>query len=228
MKIGIIVAMSKELALLLNIIENKEESVVNGIKIYHGCVGKNEVYAMQCGIGKVNAAVGTLSLIEICKPDVVINTGVAGGADRQVRRMDVVVGSEIAYHDVWCGPGNDYGCVEGLPLFYRSDPALTEIATRIADKGRILSGLICSGDKFISTVEEVADIKSHFSEALAVDMESAAIAQVCHLKGVSVFVLRIIGDTPGAEADNYSQYTDFWETAPVHTFEILSDILSQL
>ena len=51
MKIGIIVAMSKELALLLNIIENKEESVVNGIKIYHGCVGKNEVYAMQCGIG---------------------------------------------------------------------------------------------------------------------------------------------------------------------------------
>ena len=216
MKIGIIVAMSKELALLLNIIENKEESVVNGIKIYHGCVGKNEVYAMQCGIGKVNAAVGTLSLIEICKPDVVINTGVAGGADRQVRRMDVVVGSEIAYHDVWCGPGNDYGCVEGLPLFYRSDPALTEIATRIADKGRILSGLICSGDKFISTVEEVADIKS------------PAIAQVCHLKGVSVFVLRIISDTPGAEADNYSQYTDFWGTAPIHTFEILSDILSQL
>ena len=142
--------------------------------------------------------------------------------------MDVVVGSEIAYHDVWCGPGNDYGCVEGLPLFYRSDPALTEIATRIADKGRILSGLICSGDKFISTVEEVADIKSHFSEALAVDMDSAAIAQVCHLKGVSVFVLRIISDTPGAEADNYSQYTDFWGTAPVHTFEILSDILSQL
>lgn len=158
----------------------------------------------------------------------VINTGVAGGADLQVHRMDVVVGSEICYHDVWCGPGNDYGCIEGLPLFYKSNDKLTEIATKITDKGRIIPGLICSGDKFISKVEEVADIKSHFPGALAVDMESASIAQVCHLKGVSVFVLRIISDTPGAEADNYSQYTDFWGSAPVHTFEILSDILSQL
>ena len=65
MKIGIIVAMGKELRLLLNLIENQKEVTENGYKIYSGNIGQHEVYAMQCGIGKVNAAIGTLSLIDL-------------------------------------------------------------------------------------------------------------------------------------------------------------------
>ena len=225
MKIGIIVAMSKELALLLNIIENKEESVVNGIKIYHGCVGKNEVYAMQCGIGKVNAAVGTLSLIEICKPDVVINTGVAGGADRQVRRMDVVVGSEIAYHDVWCGPGTIPGQAAGMPVFFNS---CHKISALLPESANVRHGLLCSGDMFIDKIEQINEIKHKFPNALAVDMESAAIAHVCYKKSIEYFCMRIISDSPGAGHNNSVQYDNFWAEAPEHTFELVRQLLIAL
>lgn len=228
MKIGIIVAMGKELRLLLNLIENKKEEENNGYKIYSGKIGTHDIFAMQCGIGKVNAAIGTLTLINEYAPELVINTGVAGGADLSVGQMDIVVGKNIAHHDVWCGPGTEYGEASGFPLYFNSDEKITEILKSLSTEDNVRYGLICSGDKFIATEEEVKEIKSHFREALAVDMESASIAQVCHLKNVPVFVMRVISDTPGAEKDNVKQYENFWESAPEHTFQMLSNILSNI
>ncbi len=226
MKIGVIVAMGKELKLLLNLIENIEEANADGYTFYSGLIGRHEVVAMQCGIGKVNAAIGTYSLISRFAPDLVVNTGVAGGADLSVKPMDVVVGERIAYHDVWCGPGTQYGEASGFPLFLESAKAVMELVENA--EGSVRLGLICSGDKFISTEKEVNEIKSHFPDALAVDMESASIAQVCTLKKVPFFILRVISDTPGAEKDNVAQYENFWEAAPKHTFSILSSILNNL
>ena len=200
MKIGIIVAMGKELRLLLNLIENQKEEENNGYKIYSGKIGSHDIFAMQCGIGKVNAAIGTLTLINEYSPELVINTGVAGGADLSVGQMDIVVGDKIAYHDL----------------------------KSLSTDDNVRYGLICSGDKFIATEVEVKEIKTHFPEALAVDMESASIAQVCCLKNVPVFVMRVISDTPGAEKDNVKQYENFWESAPEHTFQMLSNILSNI
>jgi adenosylhomocysteine nucleosidase len=88
-------------------------------------------------------------------------------------------------------------------------------------------GLICSGDKFISTAEEVDEIKHHFQDALAVDMESATIAQVCTLRNVPFNILRVISDTPGAE-ENISQYENFWTDAPKEAFMNLRQILERL
>lgn len=226
MKIGIIVAMGKELRLLLNLIENQKEVIENGYKIYSGNIGQHEVYAMQCGIGKVNAAIGTLSLIDLFSPELVINTGVAGGADLSVGQMDIVVGERIAYHDVWCGPGTEYGAASGFPLYFESDKEVLSVANSIQPD--IINGLICSGDKFIASAEEINEIKSHFPDAMAVDMESATIAQVCYLKQTKVFIMRVISDTPGAEHDNSKQYENFWESAPEHTFEALAQILNKL
>lgn len=228
MKVGIIVAMSKELNLLLNVIENIKTTEINGKVIHCGKIGHHTVYAMQCGIGKVNAAVGTLTLIENYSPDLIINTGVAGGSDLSIKQMDIVVGKDICYHDVWCGPGNEYGCVEGLPLYYHSEETCLNQLKNIAVEDNLKFGLICSGDKFISSVEEVSAIKNHFPQALAVDMESASISQVCHIKSTPVLIIRVISDTPGAEKDNFSQYTDFWGTAPLHTFNIVSKLLTNL
>ena len=228
MKIGIIVAMGKELKLLLNLIENRTEQEVNGYKIHFGKIGKHEVCAMQCGIGKVNAAIGTLSMINTFTPDLVINTGVAGGADLSIKQMDIVVGSQIAYHDVWCGPGTEYGEAAGYPLYFESDATIINLIKGMKLNEQIKFGLICSGDKFIASVEEVNEIKSHFSNALAVDMESASISHVCKMKSVPVFIMRVISDTPGAEHDNVSQYENFWESAPEHTFITLSNILENI
>ena len=225
MNIGIIVAMGKELNLLLHLIENREEKTIDGYTIHHGTIGKHNIFAMQCGIGKVNAAIGTYTLINAYSPELIINTGVAGGSDLSVKQGDIVICENIAYHDVWCGPGTEYGEAAGCPLKFQSKPELVDAIRKSELNSMVKFGLICSGDKFISEVKEILDIKAHFPDAIAVDMESASISQVCYKKNVPVLVFRIISDTPGAEKDNVAQYENFWDVAPEHTFNVLTQIL---
>ena len=225
MKIGIIVAMHKELELLLPLLQNSEESRMGGCEFHRGKVGRHDVIAMQCGIGKVNAAIGTLTLVNSFLPDFVINSGVAGGADQSISVMDVVAGARVAYHDVWCGPESELGQVQGLPLYFEGAKRLLNL---VPDREGIHKGLICSGDQFIDTLDAVSRIKGNFPEALAVDMESGAIAQVCHLNKVPFLALRVISDSPGASHDNTRQYLDFWTDAPQETFKLVQDIIKKL
>lgn len=225
MKIGIIVAMHKELELLLPLLQNSEESRMGGCEFHRGKVGRHDVIAMQCGIGKVNAAIGTLTLVNSFLPDFVINSGVAGGADQSISVMDVVAGARVAYHDVWCGPESELGQVQGLPLYFEGAKRLLDL---VPDREGIHKGLICSGDQFIDTLDAVSRIKGNFPEALAVDMESGAIAQVCHLNKVPFLALRVISDSPGASHDNTRQYLDFWADAPQETFNLVKDIITRL
>ncbi len=225
MKIGIIVAMHKELELLLPLLQESEKSRMGGFVFYRGRVGRHDVIAMQCGIGKVNAAMGTLTLVNAFLPDFVINSGVAGGADLAVSVMDVVAGDRVAYHDVWCGPESLVGQVQGLPLYFEGASRLLEL---LPERDDIHKGLICSGDQFIDKKEDVERIKGNFPDALAVDMESGAIAQVCCLCNVPFLALRVISDSPGASHDNTKQYLDFWNDAPQETFMLLKDIIKGL
>ena len=225
MKIGIIVAMHKELELILPLLKNSEESRMGGFEFYRGMVGHHDVIAMQCGIGKVNAAMGTLTLINAFLPDYVINSGVAGGADLSVNVMDVVAGARVAYHDVWCGPESELGQVQGLPLYFEGASRLLDL---VPEREGIHKGLICSGDQFIDKLEDIKRIKGSFPDALAVDMESGAISQVCYLNKVPFLALRVISDSPGASHDNTKQYLDFWTDAPQETFMLLKDIIKRL
>lgn len=225
MKIGIIVAMRKELELLLPLLQDSEESRMSGLEFHRGKVGKHDVMVMQCGIGKVNAAMGTLMLVNHFAPNYVINSGVAGGTDQSVSVMDVVAGSRVAYHDVWCGPESELGQVQGLPLYFEGSKRLLDL---LPEHEGIHKGLICSGDQFIDKMEDVTRIKGNFPEALAVDMESGAIAQVCHLCDVPFLALRVISDSPGANHDNTKQYLDFWSDAPQETFMLVKDLIKQL
>ncbi len=225
MRIGIIVAMRKELDLLLPLLQDSEESRMSGFEFYCGKMGRHDVMLMQCGIGKVNAAMGTLMLVNNFTPNYVINTGVAGGADTKVNVMDVVAGARVAYHDVWCGPESVLGQVQGLPLYFEGAKRLIDL---VPERDHIHKGLICSGDQFIDTIEAVNRIKGNFPDALAVDMESGAIAQVCHLNKVPFLALRVISDSPGASHDNTKQYLDFWSDAPQETFMLLKDIITNL
>ena len=226
MKIGIIVAMGKELNLLLPLLKNHEAVRIDDITFHRGGIGANEIVAMQCGIGKVNAAVGTLTMINEFAPQLVINTGVAGGTGAGAGIMDVVIGERIAYHDVWCGPGTEWGQAAGCPRFFTSSTELVGLPVFDSDS-TVRKGLIASGDIFVSRPEEVARFRELYPDVMAVDMESAAIAQVCHLRGVPFFVMRVISDTPGA-TDNIAQYENFWEKAPEHTFSLLKLMLESI
>lgn len=227
MKVAIITAMSREYSQILGLMNGAIEHKIGLYNYTQGVIGENTIILMQCGIGKVNAAVGASELIRNFAPDAVISSGVAGGIDPVLAVMDVVASSRTVYHDVWCGEGNDYGQVQGLPTYYISNEALLNTAKLIKSDSTIHAGLICSGDKFITDRAELDKIKGDFPDGLAVDMESTAIAQVCHLYSTPFISFRIISDTPGVN-DHQQQYENFWESIADRSFSIVDALLQNL
>ena len=224
MKTGIIVAMQSEFDLVKNILQNPKQSKYNHIIFVEGNIDDKPVVLMKSGIGKVNAACACVEIIKNFAPDVVINTGLAGGIDKSLSVMDIVVADKTTYHDVWCGDGCQIGQIQDLPAFFEGSKRLVNIAQNIKTDVKIHTGLIASGDVFVSDVEKLREIKAKFPSALAVDMESTAIAQVCHLYNVPVLAIRIISDTPGIE-NHYDQYLDFWNKAPEKSLEVIKTLV---
>lgn len=221
MKILILAAMDKETDLLINLLENPEMRIIAGSKTWRGTIGQHSVDISRCGIGKVNSALNTLRFLQLIQPDLLINSGVAGGAGVPIGT--ILVANKVAYHDVWCGPGTEYGQADGMPLFMEPYSKILDITAG----SEMEQGLICSGDKFVSSPEEINFIKNKFPEVKAVDMESAAVAQTCIVCGIPFAIVRVVSDTPGV-GENINQYKDFWETVPQKTFMVLSKILEKL
>lgn len=217
--------MESELEMLLPLIENIQADEVNGYTIRRGRMGRNEVAVMQTGIGKVNAAVGTISLIDSFKPELIVNTGIAGGTGSDAGVLDVVIADEIGYHDVYCGPGNERGQVQGLPPRFRCEGYKLVNMAAVEGMPNVRRGLIASGDLFVSTPEELRAVLAVQPRAKAVDMESGAIAQVCALRQIPFLAIRVVSDTPGVE-NHHEQYSNFFSIAPRSTFSILRALLS--
>ncbi len=215
--------MQSELDMLLNEMVNIDLHIINGFRYHTGMIGDNQVIATQCGIGKVNGAVGALTLIDTFAPDAIINTGIAGGTGNGAGVLDVVIGTEVAYHDVWCGPGNAPGQVQGLPERFAGATELFG-TDRLKTDHKVKFGLIASGDKFITTPADLEALMAVQPSAIAIDMESGAIAQVCHIKNVPFLAVRVVSDTPGVE-NHLEQYGDFWTLAPNSTFGVLNRLL---
>ncbi|MGL4852566.1 MAG: 5'-methylthioadenosine/adenosylhomocysteine nucleosidase [Phocaeicola sp.] len=227
MKIGIITAMSSEMEQVARLLNHKKECQAGPFRYTEGELNGHEVFLMKCGIGKVNAAAGAVEMIRAFQPDCVISTGVAGGIDSCLQVMDVVASQQIVHHDVWCGEGNDHGQVQDLPTFFQANEVLYTCATSLQSETKIYGGLICSGDQFISNREELNQIKGNFPTGLAVDMESASIAQVCYLYQVPFISFRIISDAPGAD-NHWEQYTNFWQTVADRSFGVTQEFLHSL
>lgn len=216
MKIGIIVAMDKEYNLVAELLGGAT-----------GRVGKNELTLRRCGMGKVNAAVGAVEMIRDCRPDCILSTGVAGGLSPELRPLDVVVADRIVYHDAWYGAGNAFGQVQGMPERFVTDRTLFAAALGTETGASALhSGLVCSGDWFVTDEADADRIRKAFPEALAVDMESGALAQTCALYGIPFLNFRIISDASGD--DHQTDYDQFWETAGVQSFTVLRHFLDRI
>ena len=178
----------------------------------------------KCGIGKVNAALGAQRLINEFHPDCIISSGCAGGNGDDIQVQDIIVGSEVTYHDVYCGTAIDnttvYGQVQGLPVRYQPDPMLLQKAQQLSIANSQLSihtGLIVTGDWFVDSKEKMQSIVNLFPEARAVDMESCAIAQTCYINKVPFISFRVISDIPLRDTDA-SQYHNFWDTVAENSF----------
>ena len=216
MKIGVIVAMDKELQQLQHLFDN------------------SRIIVEKCGIGKVNAAIGASEMIRKHRPDVIISSGWAGGNGNDINVQDVVVGKEVSYHDVYCGTAIDnttiYGQVQGMPARYQADAMLLEKARSLSLTTSHISlheGLIVTGDWFVDSKDKMRSIIEKFPEAKAVDMESAAIAQTCHIYKVPFISFRVISDIPLRDTDA-SMYHDFWATIAENSFQVTKSFIESL
>ena len=190
-RIGVVVAMEQEAELLdnLDFLKNNTVKVVVG------------------GIGKVNAALATERLINEYSPQLVISFGYSGGVPHEgldiVKLHDVVVATTAKYHDVWCGDGEEFGQVQGFPKEYsckltKSVLSLANEISKVKDtSGDVVYGGIGTGDKFAKK-EELEFITGYFPDIIAVDMESAAVAQTCFTNSVAFASVRLISDMIGS------------------------------
>ena len=227
MKIGIIVAMEKELRQLKALLSSSTKESHHDKDFYIGRIDDHEIILQQCGIGKVNAAIGTVELIDTYHPDLIVSSGCAGGADVHLSVTDVVVGTHYIYHDVYCGHEVAYGQMFGMPASYEAPEALIQKALSIDCDVSIHTGLIVSGDWFVNSKEKMREILSHFPDAQAVDMESCSIAQTCYLRGIPFVSFRIISDIPLLDSDA-SQYYDFWDRVADGSFHVTRSFISKL
>jgi len=224
MKIGIIVAMEKELKQLKSILESVSEETIHGRTFYLGKMGDKDIVIQQCGIGKVNSAIGAVEMINAYAPDCVVSSGVAGGATTSVPRLEVVASTEVVYHDVYCGSECEPGQVLGMPARFKADDNLVNIASGI--KG-VHPGLIVSGDWFVDTKGKMGAILDKFGDAKAVDMESCSIAQACHIYNVPFISFRVISDIPLDDTKG-SQYFDFWDKVAGESFSVTKEFISNI
>lgn len=207
---------------------NHIHTVKEGVQSYvEGILSEHQLVLGISGIGKVNAAATAVEMIRLFHPDVMINTGVAGGVDTSLAVMDVVVGQRTIYHDVDCGPDTLPGQLFEMPQYYEADKALYEAAMQVKTETRLHGGLICTGDQFITNHAQLSVIKQRFPKGLAVDMESCALAQVCYLYKIPFLSFRIISDTPGVE-NHMDQYLNFWDEMATRSFGVTRALLNAI
>lgn len=204
MKIGIIAAMEEELKLLVENLEDKSQETVLSNVYYSGRYGEHELVLVQSGVGKVMSAMSVAILVESFKVDAIINTGSAGAVATGLNVGDVVVADTLVYHDVdLTAFGYDYGQMSMQPLYFHSDKTFVSTFEAVLSKEEMTSkiGLIATGDSFIAGQEKIDVIKGHFPQALAVEMEGAAIAQAAQATGKPFVVVRAMSDTAAHDAN---------------------------
>ncbi len=225
MKIGIIVAMDKEFAQLKTLLDDSRTERHNHKDFVIGEIGNNEIIMQQCGIGKVNSTIGAVEMIDNYHPDLVISTGVAGGANIELNPLDIVVASECVYHDAYCGDEVEFGQIMGMPARFKAPNEFIEKTKETEPNIHI--GLTVSGEWFVNSKEKMQEILNHFPNAMAVDMESCSIAQTCHIYKTPFISFRIISDVP--LKDNKAQmYFDFWNKMAEGSFNATKRFLEAL
>ena len=227
---AIVSAMHEELAAVLALMPDEHKQLVAGREFWVGHLHGHEVVAVLSRIGKVAAATTATALIERFGVGRIVFTGGAGGLAPGVQVGDVVVADSFLQHDMDASPL--FPRYE-VPLYgasrFAADPGLTtqlEAAARKALPGaRLHRGLVVSGDRFVATTAESRALQAALPEALAVEMEGAAIAQVCHDYGVPFAAVRTVSDR--ADDDAHVDFLRFiQEVASRHSAAIVQAFLA--
>ena len=208
-KIGLIFALKEELDETIKVFKIIDEHKVFDLSIYE-CEFKDlKCFLVECGIGKVNAARCTQILIDYMKVECIFNVGVAGSVSKDVSVLDVVIANKLVQHDFnLVSFGRNRGEIPNIGTYIDCDEKLIQVASQVRDNNiKSHLGIIASGDIFIDDKIISDKIAKRFN-ALCVEMEGAAIAQVCYLSNVKFICIRAISDSPNA-GDNKLTYDEF-------------------
>lgn len=202
--IGIIGAMDIEVDSLISSMSEKTEKIISSIRFVQGKLYGKDIVIAKCGIGKVFAAICTQTMILEFAPSVIINTGVAGSLIKGFNVLDVAVATSVVQHDMDTSAiGDPKGLISGINVINinTADGVTKALNNAVIELGyNVKNGVIASGDKFVSLLEDKKFINSEFN-AIACEMEGASVGHVCFVNHVPFSVIRVISDGDGAEMD---------------------------
>lgn len=206
--IGIIVAEVQEMDAIKEIMENINSIDIYNFKIYTGKINDQDVLLVRGGVGKVNSARVCQVITDKFNLDAIINVGSAGGLNDNLNIGDIVVGEKLVQHDFDVTAfGREKGFIPETGKFFESDKELLEKSKNIKIQSqKILTGIIGSGDIFLTDINLKETIKKDFN-CCCVEMEGAAIAQVCTLNEMPFLVIRSISDIPNGNNElDFNEY----------------------
>lgn len=230
---GLICPMEEETAPFREAMAIRKKHKISGLTFYEGTLCGQNIVLVQCGVGKVNAAVCAEALCSHFAIDYLINVGVAGASGAGVKQGDIVLSEDAVQHDMdvmirGFAPGE----IPDIDItFFQADEGLIRLAKRAFDiedeaemDGATLHiGRIASGDQFIAGGERAAYIQKTFAP-LAVEMEGAAVAQAAWLNDIPFLIIRAMSDSADENAPTVD-YPEFLPLAIVHTFTLVKRML---
>ena len=225
---GIMAAMEEEMVEIKSKMKEISEEKVRDLNFIKGKIHNTEIILVQCGVGKVNAARVTQILIDKYNVGAVINVGAAGSANDELNIGDIVIGSRLVQHDFDITAfGHEKGYITKFGVFVESDKELIDKMKRVMERVshnefKIKIGTIASGDIFCTDLKMKNKIREKFN-AEAIEMEGAAVAQVCKLNNTPFIIIRSISDSPNGS--NNITFVEFLELASKRCADILEEYL---
>lgn len=210
--------------LMCEILERK----IYDLTFFEGKINQKECVLVQCGVGKVNSSRTAQILIDKFDIEYIINVGSAATANDELEIGDIVIGKDLVQHDFDITAfGHKKGYISNVGESVRSDAKLIEkfeeVINNIENRDyKIKLGTIASGDIFCTEVEMKKKINSKFN-ADAIEMEGAAIAQVCYLDNIPFIIVRSISDNPNGQ--NNITFEEYLELASKRCSEILKKVI---
>jgi len=225
-----VIGITREIAPIEARLQSPSIERIRDVVFTSGTIDGARIMTARVGVGKVNAAEATTLLLDHFLPAAVIFSGTAGAVDPDLNPGDVVIGTAVGHHDFGTvtasafvrGPTRDPASGQVDPVFFPADPGLLAAARRAAvtlkpsrlpdaEPGRVArisEGVIVTGDSFISSAVRRDELRSEL-KASVVEMEGAAVAQVCARFGVPLIVIRSVTDRAQAEAmPSYQRFVD--------------------
>ena len=221
--LGIIVAEQEEYNAIVKIINEHESKNVYGLEFIVGYIENVKIVLVRAGVGKVNATRTAQILIDRFDIDYVLNVGSAGSVNDELNIGDVIVAREVVQHDFDVTAfGRDKGFIPDVGKYFESDEKLFyNLINLNISNINFKSGVIASGDQFITNIDLKNSIASEFN-ADCVEMEGGAVAQVCHMAGKAFCIIRAISDKPNG--NNNIDFNEFLKLASEKCAKIVYEL----